>query len=77
MTKEAIITKTMQIINELPQDKAEEIFDFAEYLLNKYEDRILTEGIQKLTMEGGSFDFLLNDKEGFYTIEDLKRRSGE
>ncbi len=38
MTKEAIIQKTIQALTILPADKAEEISDFADFILQKYED---------------------------------------
>jgi hypothetical protein len=75
MTKEAIIKRTTEIINNLPSHKAEEISDFASFVLKKYEDETLTEDIQILMSESGSLDFLLNESEGVYTIEDLKKRS--
>jgi len=38
MTKEAIIEKTVKTLNILPNEKAEEIADFADYIMKKYED---------------------------------------
>ena len=73
MTKEALIEKTINTISQLPEDNISEVADFAEFLLSKYEDRILTKGIEKLVSESESFSFLL--EEGVeYVVEDLKER---
>ena len=49
MTKQAIIERTVRAINQLPEDKAEEISNFADFISKRYEEGILTQGIQKLT----------------------------
>lgn len=71
MTKQIIIERTLKVINELPQDRAEEISDFADFVYKRYEEQELTNGIQKITTECQSFDFLNNEEE-VYTIADLK-----
>ena len=70
MTKEAIIKKTIQVINRLPEDKAAEIFDFAAFVLNRFEEQQLKKGIQALHNETKSFDFLYLD-EDLYSEADL------
>lgn len=72
MTRQAIIEKTLQAINKLPEDKAEEISDFAEFVSKRYEDQMLTQGIQKMTSASESFYFLEEDEE-LYTVNDLKQ----
>lgn len=71
MTKQIIIERTLKVINELPQDRAEEISDFADFVYKRYEEQELTNGIHKITTESQSFDFLNNEEE-IYTIADLK-----
>ena len=71
MTKEVIIERTLKAINLLPVEKAEEISDFADFMMKKYEEYILSEGIQKLSSYSHSFDFL-NNEEDLYTVSDLK-----
>jgi len=72
MTRQAIIEKTLQAINKLPEDKAEEISDFAEFVSKRYEDQLLTQSIQKMTSDSPSFYFLEEDEE-IYTVNDLKQ----
>jgi hypothetical protein len=36
LTKEAIIQKTLEALEILPKEKAEEISDFADFLLRRY-----------------------------------------
>ena len=71
MTRQAIIEKTLKAINQLPESKAEEISDFAEFIINKYEDQKLTTAIQQMASESKSFEFLESEEE-LYTVSDLK-----
>ena len=71
MTRQAIIEKTLKAINQLPESKAEEISDFGEFIINKYEDQKLTTAIQQMASESKSFEFLESEEE-LYTVSDLK-----
>jgi hypothetical protein len=71
MTRRIIIERTVNAINQLPEDKAVEISDFAEFIIKRYEEQRLTEGIQNLTSNNQSFDFLAEDEE-IYSLADLK-----
>ncbi len=71
MSKQLIIEKTVKAINRLPEDKAEEISDFADFISKRYEEHILLQGIQQLTSNSQTFDFL-KDEENLYTEADLK-----
>lgn len=71
MNREAIIQHTSSIISKLPQDKAEEISDFADFVMKRYEEHLLLEGIHKINTESQSFDFVKDDQE-LYTEADLK-----
>ena len=71
MTKQIIIERTLKIINQLPEDKALEISDFADFIFKRFEEQELTKGIQKLVSESQAFDFLKNEDE-IYSLADLK-----
>ncbi len=71
MTRQAIIDRTLNAIKQLPEDKAEEISVFADFLIKRYEDDKLTKGIQNLASESQAFEFL-NDEDDIYTTDDLK-----
>ncbi len=71
MNKQSIIERTLKAINQLPEDKAEEISVFADFLIKRYEEQLLTEGIQRLTANSQAFDFL-NNEEDIYSEDDLK-----
>ena len=73
MTRQAIIKRTLKAINQLPKEKAEEISDFAEFMMKQYEEQQLSKGIQRLTASSQAFDFL-NNEEDLYTEEDLKEQ---
>ncbi len=73
MTRQAIIEHTIQVINQLPQEKAIEIYDFADFLIKKYEEQLLSENIHNMIEKGGSFEFLKDD-EDLYSLSDLKEK---
>ncbi len=71
MTRQLIIERTIKAINQLPAEKAKEISEFAEFIIKRYEEHLLTEGIQKLTSNSEVFNFLKSEDE-LYSIADLK-----
>jgi hypothetical protein len=71
MTKQIIIERTLNALNQLPEDKAAEISDFADFVFKRYEEQQITKGIQKMVSESQAFDFL-NHEEEIYTLADLK-----
>ena len=71
MNRQAIIERTVKAINHLPEDKAKEISDFAEFTMKQYEDQILTNSIAELTANSKVFDFL-KEEEDVYTEADIK-----
>ena len=73
MNRQVLIDKTVNKIRQLPDTKIQEINDFAEFLLSKIDDRIMSENIQKLTSDSKAFDFL-KDEEDLYDVNDLKER---
>ncbi len=73
MTRQAIIERTIKAINQLPEDKAEEISDFADFVIKKFEDNRITQSIQQLASKSNAFDFL-NDEEDLYSSNELKEK---
>ena len=71
MTRQTIIERTLKVINQLPEDKAEEISDFADFVLKQYEEQLLTKGIAHLIANSKAFEFL-KDEEDLYTEADIK-----
>jgi hypothetical protein len=72
MTKQIMIEQTLKVFNQLPEEKVEEISNFADFILKRYEESELLRGIQKVASEGNSFNFL-KDEEDLYTMADLKK----
>lgn len=70
MTRKAIIKKTIKTLNILPAEKAEEVADFADYVLKKHEEHSLQKGIEKLVDRSDAFQFL-KDEEDLYSIADI------
>jgi hypothetical protein len=73
LKREAIIQKTIQALQVLPQDQAEEVSDFADFMLRKYEDLILRQGIETLQSQSVAFNFLTQE-EDLYSSADIKEK---
>ncbi len=73
MTRETLIKKTIDNLTKLPDQKLKEVSDFAEFLLNRIENQLMIEGIQKLVPDSKAFKFL-KDEEDLYSVDDLKER---
>ncbi len=71
MTRQAIIEHTLYAINQLPEDKAKEISDFADMIIKRHEEHRLIEGLQQLSSHSQTFDFL-NNEEDLYSQADIK-----
>ena len=72
MSKKEIIEKIINAINQLPQEKAEEISNFTDYIYNQYEVELLRAGMVVLTDESNSFEFIKNEDD-VYSIADVKK----
>ena len=73
MTREILIKRTIDNLAKLPDQKLKEVSDFAEFLLNKIENQMMTEEIQQWITASKAFQFL-EEEEDIYSIDDLKER---
>ena len=73
MTQSAVIENTISTLSKLPVEKAEEVADFADFVLKKHEESLLQEGITQIVGDSEVFAFL-SDEENLYTRDDLKIR---
>ena len=71
MTKEILIKKTLQSLSKLPKEKVREVSDFADYILKKYDEEILQQGIEKIVSKTDYF-VLLENEEDLYTVSDFQ-----
>ena len=71
MKREILIQKTLDSLSKLSDEKVKEVSDFAEFLIGKIDDTLITEGIQKLAAGSESFSFL-EEEEPLYSKDDLK-----
>lgn len=71
MTKSAMIETTTSTISVLPMEKAEEVADFADFVLKRHEESMLRDGISQIVENSDVFAFLAED-EDLYTTDDLK-----
>ena len=55
MSREELLKNTVKYLKKLPNEKVNEVHDFAEFLYLKHEEYILQKGIQQLESESKSF----------------------
>lgn len=70
MSREEIISETIEKLNFLTDAKLEEVADYVSFITSRIEDKILNQGIKVLASNSKSFDFL-NQEEELYQIEDI------
>jgi hypothetical protein len=71
MTHRALIERTMRVMSQLPQEKAQEICDFAEFIESKSENKLLGENLHVYASNSAAFEFLENEEE-LYDLKDIK-----
>ena len=73
MEREAIIDKTVKKLNRLPLNKLRQVEDFVDFVISRIDDKLLVEGIKKLTSDSKVFEYL-KDEEDLYSVNDLKEK---
>ena len=73
MTRQSIIEQTVGVINRLPENKAEEISDFANFVIRRYEEQRLTEELHNVISKSKTFEFL-HEEEDLYSAADIKEK---
>lgn len=73
MSRHQLVDQALKTINQLPEEKISEVIDFASFVLKRYEESQLQEGIERLVETSDTFAFL-HDDEDLYTLNDLKER---
>ena len=76
MSKEEMIAKTIAAMQKLPADKVAEVSDFADFILQRKEDKEITEGIAQISIQSKSYKFL-DEEEDLYTLNDVKAPYGK
>jgi hypothetical protein len=71
MERQKLIDNTINKVRQLPDIKIIEVNDFADFLLSRFEDEMIREGIQKMSSDSGAFVFL-KDEENLYSVNDVK-----
>lgn len=73
MSRHQLVDQALRTINQLPEEKISEVIDFASFVLKRYEESQLQQGIERLVETSETFAFL-HDEEDLYTLDDLKER---
>ena len=71
MSKQEMIDKTIAALQKLPADKVAEVSDFTDFILQRNIDKQIVEGIQQLSSQTKSYQFL-EEEEDLYTLKDVK-----
>jgi len=71
MEKANLIQDTIDILDKMSDEKILEVKDYASYILKKYEEDMLQNGLMQLANQSQSYQFL-EEEEDLYKVEDLK-----
>ena len=71
MEREVLIERTIRKIERLPTTRVREVNDFVEFIVQRADDEMITEGLQQLMSYSNTYDFLYNEPE-LYSVNDLK-----
>jgi len=71
MEREVLIKRTIRTMEQLPTKRVQEVNDFAEFVMQRTDNALITEGLQELSSVGQTFEFLNNEPD-LYSVNDLK-----
>ena len=71
MEREVLMEQTIHKIKRLPTTRVREVNDFVEFVIQRTDDALITEGLQQLSSYSNIYDFLNNEPE-LYSVNDLK-----
>ena len=71
MEREILIKRTIRTMEQLPTKRVQEVNDFVEFVMQRTDNTLITEGLQQLSSAGQTFDFLNNEPD-LYSVNDLK-----
>ena len=73
MEREVLVRNTIGRIGQLPTKRVQEVNDFVEFIIQRTDDAMITNGLQQLSSISHSNDFLCDEPE-LYSVNDLKVR---
>ena len=72
MERDVLVKRTIGKIKQLPVRRVHEVNDFVEFIMQKTNDSLITEGLQRLSSASiHTYDFLKEEPE-LYSVNDLK-----
>jgi hypothetical protein len=72
MERDVLVKRTIGNIKQLPVKRVHEVNDFVEFIMQKTNDSLITEGLQRLSSASSqTYDFLKEEPE-LYSVNDLK-----
>jgi hypothetical protein len=71
MSREELIKSTIENLNQLSDSRVQEVSDYVHFLSSRIDDKIISEGINKLTSNSKTYAFL-HDEVELYQVNDLK-----
>ena len=72
MERDVLVKRTIGNIKQLPVKRVHEVNDFVEFILQKTNDSLITEGLQQMSSASHQTYEFLNDEPELYSVNDLK-----
>lgn len=73
MSREELIKNTVKKLNQLSDNRLQEVSDYVSFLTAKIDDKIISEGIKSLVSNSKTYEFL-HEEEEIYQVSDVKEK---
>ena len=73
MSREELLKVTIEKLNQLSDNRLEEVSDYVSFLASRIDDKILNEGIKSIASNSKSYEFLQEEEE-IYNVSDIKEK---
>ncbi len=73
MERDKLLIATIGKLQKLPQQKLQEVADFADFIMYRLDNELISEVMSKLQEQEGTFQFLETEPD-LYTLNDVQEK---
>jgi len=73
MERDKLLLATIEKLQKLPQQKLQEVADFADFIMYRLDNQLISENMSKLQEQGETFQFLETEPD-LYTLNDVQEK---
>jgi hypothetical protein len=73
MERDKLLLATIEKLQKLPHQKLQEVADFADFIMYRLDNQLISQNMSKLQEQGGTFEFLEIEPD-LYTLSDVQEK---